>query len=247
VGIADRAGDTNKTLVLRCVREDGLIIQPDRPATHIDAMFFSGGALAEAPRGMIWNTHASVAGLTWHYLLSIDLMHSWRLSEDDFYPRVTASDGWVLRQWHRVHQENSCEAGADAVESGCVQTVIRRPQDLPSIRNRRPIMVQNDSYTFDLWQLAPIGPNGWIILGDTSRYVSVSSKRIHGIDYSGSCARASVVGSQGEHIVLTALQPRSPDAPGHVKQWTVVTRKVLFSSTSSVEAVEFCSEDALLV
>ena len=39
VGIADKAGDTNATLVRRCVRADGRILQPDKPATAVDSMF----------------------------------------------------------------------------------------------------------------------------------------------------------------------------------------------------------------
>ena len=38
-GIADKAGRTNLTIVNRAVRKDGLVIQPDRPASYIDAMF----------------------------------------------------------------------------------------------------------------------------------------------------------------------------------------------------------------
>ena len=42
VGIADKPWDTNATLVRRCVRDDGRILQPDKPATAVDSMFVGG-------------------------------------------------------------------------------------------------------------------------------------------------------------------------------------------------------------
>ena len=46
VGIGDKPGATNATLVRRCVRQDGRILQPDKPATTVDSLF----ALEQAPR-----------------------------------------------------------------------------------------------------------------------------------------------------------------------------------------------------
>jgi hypothetical protein len=42
VSIADKAGDTNSTLVRRCIRADGRILQPDKPATSVDSMLLNG-------------------------------------------------------------------------------------------------------------------------------------------------------------------------------------------------------------
>eukprot|EP01050_Picozoa_sp_SAG11_P032362 SAG11_NODE_10491_length_828_cov_0.801097_1_plen_145_part_00 len=90
VGIADKAGTTNKTIVLRSTRSDGLIMQPDRPITFVDAMFAPG----KVPTGShLWGTYADVElefsgdfpRLRTFYLLSIDMKSPIQLSEKYFY------------------------------------------------------------------------------------------------------------------------------------------------------------------
>ena len=50
----------------------------------------------------------------------------------------------------------------------------RSARDIPAFHNIRPIMVANDTRVFDLLELAPVGHNGWVLLGEVGRYVRVS-------------------------------------------------------------------------
>eukprot|EP01050_Picozoa_sp_SAG11_P023927 SAG11_NODE_4952_length_1711_cov_3.070720_3_plen_89_part_01 len=50
-GVADQAGTTNSTIVQRGTRSDGLILQPDRPASFIEAMFDRLGPKREQSGG----------------------------------------------------------------------------------------------------------------------------------------------------------------------------------------------------
>ncbi|CAE8604655.1 unnamed protein product [Polarella glacialis] len=155
-----------------------------RPATSIDAMFMQQSL--SNPRsplvlgGMVWSTFASVppsAALssssrhpTWHYMLSIDVKEPWRLSELDFYPTLTASAGWVVHRWHEGNMPAPCHDGAKAVESGCLLTSpVWSEASMPYLLNDRPIMVENDTHVYDLFQFAPIGGNGWVLLGETGK------------------------------------------------------------------------------
>ena len=72
---------------------------------------------------------------------------------------------------------------------------------MPHVLNDRPLMERNDTRVFDLMQFSPIAKNGWVLLGDTSRYVGATAKRFESV-----CATAtgiSVVVSGIENI-LTA-------------------------------------------
>ena len=120
VSLADKAFETNATIVSRCVRLDGRILQPDKPATAVDSMFLqpphrardrSGGYTGEdrlvggdgvggrvghawlrtAPSGMVWATSTVLARQVWHYVLSIDVRVPWRLHGDDLYPELPTS------------------------------------------------------------------------------------------------------------------------------------------------------------
>ena len=123
LSIADKAGDTNATIVARCVRADGRILQPDKPATAVDSMFASGGAALaatggppsgakrHAPPGQVWATSVALSGVVWHYVLSVDVKPPWRRRGDDLYPKLARSaEGWVAHAWFTGHAPTPCVA-----------------------------------------------------------------------------------------------------------------------------------------
>jgi len=119
VGIADKARDTNATLVLRSIGQDGTVMQPDRPATLIDAMMTQTGlgTARPPPPGNVWGTHATVTSPTpsasqWSYILSIDVNTPWQLQALDFYPPFPISaSAFVYRRWHHGDIPTPCSAG----------------------------------------------------------------------------------------------------------------------------------------
>lgn len=225
VGIGDKAGNTNRTLLLRSIRPDGLIIQPDKPVTSIDAML-TPPSWGRRPSGHLWTTYAHVPGgpasgqeLRWYYVLAIDVSSPWQLQGTDPYPRIDPASGWVARRWHLSDgRPTPCVQGQLARASGCLLA-----QPLPRIVNDRPIMVRNDTKTYDLFHLAPVLANGWVLLGDTSRYVAVSQKRFGSISIYPRGIRVVVTGASGEHLFLTALCPASED-------WAILVKEVRFTS-----------------
>ena len=218
-GIADAAGTTNRTIVHAGTRQDGLILQPDRPATFIEAMFDG----ASAPGGHVWATHTraklylsagppsgggsdtggggngrpatassttapmSSMTTTQHLVLSIDVVTPYRLTSTDLYPAMSAASGWVAHRWGSL-----CAAGALAVASGCVAAVASEAT-MPVLHTGPPskAAVKNDTHTFALHQLAPIFPNGWVLLGDLTRYAAASARRIPAVGLTGAPAHAA--------------------------------------------------------
>ena len=59
VGIADEIGRTNVTLVLQACTVNGTLLQPDKPATPIDAMFSPSAPFR--PPGEVWQTHTRIS------------------------------------------------------------------------------------------------------------------------------------------------------------------------------------------
>jgi hypothetical protein len=246
VSLADKAGDTNATLVRRCVREDGRILQPDKPATSVDSMFAQKGSKRNPPTadgsGLVWATSTTVKSHVWHYVLSIDVKSSWRLHGDDLYPKLAAAvdmtregggaaEGWVAHPWFTGHAPTPCVHGSKALASGCVSASVKSYEDIPPIHNTRPIMVQNDTRVYDLMELAPV-VHGWVLLGEVDRYVRVSSDRFDDITFSTAGIRASLRGSAGETAVVTALQPSQKG------DWVVIVESATFGSTGKA-TIEF--------
>ena len=225
-GIADKAGDTNKTLVTRSVRRDGLIIQPSKPVTAIDMTWAQpslGNPRPPLPaHAHVWATSATVGSHTWHAVLSIDVKTAWQLQASDFYPAVDAAAGWVARRWFDGHAPRACADGAGAVASGCVLSgAIASDAAFPTLLNDRPIMVANDTHVFDLHLLAPVFANGWALLGDPARYVSVSARRFARVEPSATGLAVDVAGVADERVAVVALRPAEKD-------WTVVVQHAVF-------------------
>eukprot|EP01052_Picozoa_sp_SAG31_P027806 SAG31_NODE_2634_length_5342_cov_2.253099_2_plen_262_part_00 len=234
VSIADKAGDTNATILKRCVAIDGRILQPDKPATAVDSMFAQGGERT-APPGEVWSTFTKFPNdHIWHYLLSIDMKTPWRIHGRDLYPMMvetagTTNENWVAHQWFTGHSPTSCLHGALALASGCVIAHIRSAEDIPPLHNRRPVMVQNDTRTFDLLQLAPV-VNGWSLLGEVGRYVRVSRDRFDEVSFFSSGIHVALSGTKGETTAVTALEPLATgDWKIHVKNVTFATSTIEFS------------------
>ena len=275
VSLADKAHATNVTIVRRCARRDGRILQPDKPATAVDSMLIPSAwpSAKAAPPGMVWATSVGISGCTWHYVLSIDVGTPWRIHAEDFYPAIPSqlhadglyssipspggvsgadapgaevtdhsppvdveavpSEGWVAHQWFTAHEPTRCTHGQRALASGCVSAHVRSASDVPPLHNTRPIMMQNDTYLFDLMELAPV-VSGWVLLGEVGAYVRVSRVRFEAVSVSLAGLRAGLVGSRGEKVEVTALRPVSSSTPA---DWVVMVKSVTIGVSGKAEVV----------
>ncbi|CAE8662047.1 unnamed protein product, partial [Polarella glacialis] len=90
---------------------------------------------------------------------------------------------------------------------------------------------------------APIGGNGWVLLGETGKYVSVSSKRFLSVEFTSSGIAATLAGAAGEEVFITALRPHNNSnddnnnknnnnklpSQSRVAEWTVLVQRIVFS------------------
>ncbi|XP_046547850.1 uncharacterized protein LOC124257765 isoform X2 [Haliotis rubra] len=82
VGISDMIGGTNKTLIMKSVNADGLILKPSRPATAIDnrirRMAWSD---FDGPNGEVWSTYSDFGGDNkYGIILAADLKGSYNMT-----------------------------------------------------------------------------------------------------------------------------------------------------------------------
>lgn len=239
VSIADKAGETNVTILRRCARRDGRLLQPDKPATAVDSTFALPAAQASsgraAPPGMVWASHTSLSGQTWHHVLSINVSTPWRLHADDLYPPIppeaaaAAGEGWVAHPWFTEHRPTPCANRSRALASGCVVARVRSAADLSPLHTTRPIMAQNDTDLFDLLSLAPL-VRGWALLGEAGAYVRVSRDRFEAVEFSTTGIRVHLTGSEGETVEVTALRPLSTASD----EWIVMVERVTFEGDRAV-------------
>eukprot|EP00041_Stephanoeca_diplocostata_P024395 m.617139 g.617139 ORF g.617139 m.617139 type:complete len:972 (-) comp22517_c4_seq1:103-3018(-) len=241
VSIADKVGDTNKTLLMRTCTPTGALLQPDKPATAIDVYFAS----TTAPPGHIWNTYASVGGAEYHYSLSIDVSTPYAVQSSDFWPPLPSGIRYVNRMWHKrgstLAASDACHDGASAVASGCVMT------SLPSVHNTRPTVdPEYDTHVFDLLSVYPVdNSSGWVLLGELDKYVGMSSKRFVDVSTSATGLSVEARGSPGEVLTVTALKPVSVEGTeegifpraSFAAEWTVQVRTGTVPTEGTVKIV----------
>lgn len=117
VGISDRIGGTNNSLVLRsCSATTGRLLQPSKPLTPIDATWAAvdsgngstGSGARGPPAGEIWVSHTQVGSVVLaHYVLAMGVNRSFGLRATDLYPTpppTTVSRGFVVHRWNATHR-----------------------------------------------------------------------------------------------------------------------------------------------
>eukprot|EP01047_Picozoa_sp_COSAG01_P005521 COSAG01_NODE_190_length_22595_cov_16.442301_7_plen_327_part_00 len=228
VAIGDGPYQSNRSLIMRSCRTDGLLLQPEKPPTAIDAQFDGRpppqGGFVEAGGAQVWTTYSRLAkvlgaapsiqqvagaeagaatGVTTHHLLSIDVNDTfWIDTSRDFYPGFDNSTDRVLYFW--AHELGRCANGSLAVASGC--TLGPR---LPALDDsRRALAHASDSHRWSLLHVMPVLPNGWVFLGEPSKWVPTSGARFTAIDV-GSKARlkVSLRCAPAEVVGISALKP----------------------------------------
>ena len=111
VGLADEIGYTNASLLLQTCTSNGTLLQPDKPATPIDAMFSPSAPFQ--PPGELWQTHTKLqtvsasnvdAGqehMLWRYLLGVDTNYNVRQAH--LWPPDPSARDTVAVSWHSRH------------------------------------------------------------------------------------------------------------------------------------------------
>jgi len=184
VGIGDRLGRTDRELVMRTCREDGVLVKPDAPVAALDRCYRTS-SFAD-PVLLHGETHSRHAAGCWTYWVA---MHA-SLSPDVLGDRVplselgaSAPEGPVIvRDW-RSGELQRCEPG-DGLDT-----------ELAPREWRYRI-------------LCPLLPGGIAIFGDPSKYVSAGDRRLRQVRAETGELRFDVLGAPGEHITIAGWSER---------------------------------------
>ncbi len=156
IGLGDRIGSLNTGNVLRSVRQDGIIVKPDVPATPVDASFLNDAAAALVSP-MVASTYTDFGGLRAYYLFA--------------YPQGTQ------KQFNFKMSDLGSTGAAYVYDyfAGTGRVVL--PSDVLSET------ISGDSLYL---VAAPLGPSGMALIGDAGQFVTLGKKRITSLTDDGS-------------------------------------------------------------
>jgi hypothetical protein len=129
VGFGDKIGLTDANLIKMTCRADGLLLQPSKPLTSIDAKY-SIGDHRLGNNGELWSSYSTpegFEGIVQHYMLAIDVNISFILQNTDFWPAMNMNHSWVYRA--DSNDVDLCVNGSNAF-SGCVTALDQFPGKL---------------------------------------------------------------------------------------------------------------------
>mmetsp|Transcript_37414 Transcript_37414/g.82037 ORF Transcript_37414/g.82037 Transcript_37414/m.82037 type:complete len:879 (-) Transcript_37414:48-2684(-) len=219
VGISDGIGYTNASLVESAIAADGTLLKPSRPATLIDSLVqrrcsvtpASDGAREGGPLAEVLVTHSSdsesengESSVRAWYLISFMLSDDMIICTDDLYPYVGGTERDDLA-WRRFDRGISCQDGAYAVFSGCISA---DGDDIFLPAGDFSDTEKGSNYKHAVTSVYRKCSSGWRLLGELSKLVSLSAARFPRIRCNGSGVALTVVGSPGEEIEVTAIDPR---------------------------------------
>lgn len=203
-GVADKVGSINRSLVMRTCRDDGLLLRASKPITMLDAAWRASFAAAPAtglgatvpppsPRPVVrnvWSTFSQVGRWRWSLVLGLDLPEAFPLSLADL---DLVGEHVAAEYWHglpRAQLTLLSPHGAPLVVPAC-----------PSPPRRSRIL--GSSYTV----LAPVLPNGWALLGEPGKLVTVSARRVAALSVAAGGLEARLRAAPGEALELHVLPP----------------------------------------
>lgn len=184
VGIGDEIGATDKELVMRTCREDGVLIKPDVPLAAVDRCFPHNCFLE--PRPLIGECYSQHPAGKWLYVTTFN---AWRGKE----PIESAVDLADL---------------GEVAPRGEVIAFDWRKRTCARIRDgwRETIAWQDWSYRV----LCPLLPGEIAVIGDVSKYAPAGDRRVAGIRLVDVGVSFEVLGVPGSEVEIWGWSAKAP-------------------------------------
>ena len=204
---------------MRACMTNGTLLQPDRPATPIDASILamvSGGTL----RGTVWSTGSHISAAEYTYVLAAETGLA-NLTSDDL--GLEASTQYL------------------AVEAKATPATLVDGSALVPVSVATPLGVNSSKASdFQVWTISPTLPSGWTLLGEaTSKWVPVSGDRFVGVTATASSLKVDLRGAPGEEVTVMTVAPKATKATSQQATMSSSgTASLSFSVSSEVGRLE---------
>ena len=191
VGISDGLNMTNATLTKRTITADGTLLKPSKPITSIDSELTAHNG----PAGHVYSTWSGVDTAVWAWsFVSFMLSKEFAVAKADFYPAVAAQ-----AVYHRTFNQALCTNGGPMSE--CVVEASTEGAIFTAPMSNQQNVTGGTNLAPEVTTVYPVS-GSVVLLGELSKYVPLSPNRF---DVAADGASATVTGTKGEEVVVTAI------------------------------------------
>ena len=182
-GFSDAVGLTDRAMVLRASRSDGVLLRPGLTLATLDAKYT---ALPPDPLAgaEVWAAHDEHAGLRWSYVLAFALASPVQLGRRHL--QQPGAHPWVA---YRV--------ALGARPAAVVRIDAAGRLAVPAVNGT------SNALGLAHWATAPVLPSGLALLGDVARWAPMSSRRFRRLSADANALTAKVLGSPGEVVAVS--------------------------------------------
>jgi hypothetical protein len=186
VAIGDQIGATDRDLVMRTCRDDGVLVKPDVPLAAVDRCFAANSFLKETP--LIGETYSDHPSGRWVYVASFHACQS----KDPLPCRIELGDLGVSRpasavvvyDWRRGTFERLAADDGWACEL--------------------------DFQDWDYKILCPLLDGGVTVFGDVRKYATVSDHHVVGIRLDAGTLQFTLLDRAGSMVEVHGCSEKSP-------------------------------------
>jgi hypothetical protein len=139
--------------------------------------------------GEIYTTHVTVSGMTWRYVVGVQLSIDYNVSTSDL--AIVGSNSSAVTIQYASYSYSHAVPGFKPLTSLDVKPVVNEAVRLEASTNDMcdtgpDFGVKTRCFLFQLHAVAPVASNGWVLLGEVGKFVPISNQRIASIKVSDS-------------------------------------------------------------
>jgi hypothetical protein len=197
VSIGDRPGRTDFKILRPCCSSSGAILSPSHALVPIDATYQPGTTVN---KHVVWTSHSRVNDSVWYSVLAVSLETKYGLRPAELWPPPAKNEAPL---WSFEWAGSGCAGGKPA--SGCLTALTDDSPLMLFTPSNKPPGVHPMQYSVVVRSLA----GGWVLLGEVSKYVSISPARftLISVGGGGDTLELSVRGAPGEEVDVLLKKP----------------------------------------
>jgi hypothetical protein len=186
VGLGDRIGRTDRAVVMRTCREDGVLLKPDLPLAALDRCYLADAAREPAP--LLAETRSRHPVGNFVYLVAL---HASKVP-DRLQGAIALQELGASAPAGPVAVYHWRSGRAERLEAGAALRFVLEPGEWAYL------------------VLAPLARERLAVFGDTSKYATAADRRLRAVRAEGAGLAMDVLGAPGERVEIVGYAERSP-------------------------------------
>jgi len=183
IGPGDRLGKSNHDLLLKTCMTDGRLLKADTPAFSIDDAYVQKAFGSGGVDGELWNSYTDVDGLVWHHVFAANIKTAYSVTPNKLTHGLTPTATTNL-----VYAYDT-------------------PSNVTVFDDSNPLRIApNGKADFKFYHIAPVFANGWSVLGETDKFISVSHPRFNHVNVNSESIYVDLRGVYNEKVTISFAQ-----------------------------------------